>query len=271
MKEAENLTGVFESGGKIFKDKVECFGIYCNLKGDIIETLYDGLNIHDYIITKKSFLNLVDEGSIEKANEFLKKIRNDSAAFDWELDVLSEHKIKVIHFSGFLVEDKFLIFGAISVYEMIRFKEMLNNLNNTQATALSHVMKDFDLHLPEQKVKDNELFEEIGRLNHELNNAKRELTKNNTEQRKLIEQLKNQTALLKEREADLERSNNELKQFSYVAAHDLREPLRMVSSFSQLLERRYKDRLDDDANEFIEFIVDGALRMNNLIDDLLTY
>ena len=200
MKDTENLKGVFKSRGKIFKDKVECFGISCDLKGDITEILYDGLNIQDYIITKKSFLNLVDEGSIEKANEFLKKIRNDSAAFDWELDVLSEHKIKVIHFSGFLVEDKFLIFGAISVYEMIRFKEMLNNLNNTQATALSHVMKDFDLHLPEQKVKDNELFEELGRLNNELNNAKRELSKNNTEQKKLIEKLKGAQEALKRSE-----------------------------------------------------------------------
>ncbi|HJW32771.1 MAG TPA: ATP-binding protein [Holophagaceae bacterium] len=92
-----------------------------------------------------------------------------------------------------------------------------------------------------------------------------------TERKRAEEALLEKQAELEERAEALARSNADLEQFAYVASHDLQEPLRMVSSFTELLARRYKGRLDEDADDFIEFARQGALRMQVMIHDLLAY
>ena len=110
------------------------------------------------------------------------------------------------------------------------------------------------------------LFDDDGRFA-----GYRGVGKDITERKRAEAELRRAHEDLERKAEELQRSNSELEQFAYVASHDLQEPLRMVSSYTQLVLRRYGDRLDGEAKEFMAYVVDGAARMKQLIEDLLAY
>jgi signal transduction histidine kinase len=112
------------------------------------------------------------------------------------------------------------------------------------------------------------LIDEFNAMLTQLQSRDRQLAEHREH---LEEQVERRTQQLSATATDLARSNTELEQFAYVASHDLQEPLRMVSSYLQLLQRKYQGQLDASADKYIAYAVDGAARMQRMINDLLAY
>lgn len=155
-----------------------------------------------------------------------------------------------------------------------KYKETINQLttvSNVEKQQLLSIFRKMDKEIARSEFmlmrikKDKEIATNI------LNATIKDLESHKREIQSANEQLIEQKTIIEENLKKLESSYNELEQFSYIASHDLKSPLRTISSFAQLLKRRYYNKLDEDANDFIAFIVTGIKQMNDVITNSLEY
>ena len=202
------------------------------------------------------FVNLVDRASRAKAEAFLSTLREQKAAFGWELNVKNEiGGVESMHFAGALAEtcedgDTFLIVAARSRTAVSRFYNDLTRLNNEQANSLRSALKDLSMQTREQNERDSLFYDELSRLNNELTTTQRELAKKNFE---------------------LARLNEQKNQFLGIASHDLRNPLEVILTYSEFLLEDTAEILSDEQIEFINKIHSSSAYMLNLVNDFLDY
>ena len=220
--------------------------LLCGRDGVVRTVLRDDLGVPDDIVGQR-LTQLVDRSSHEKAQRFLAEVVSTGAAFDWELGMQRDGGIGLLHFAAAATEDDTLVVvAAPSRSAVARYYDELMRVNNEQTNALRAALKP---RIPDDvRDRDADVYEKMMRLNSELANAQRELTKKNLE---------------------LERVNRLKNQFLGMAAHDLRNPIGAIRSFSNLLLDPDFPVTPERQRDFLERIRGSAEFMLALINDIL--
>lgn len=243
---------------KLEKEISNGLNLVCNQEGQIKDVLFDDLGLISKDRLPIPFADIIDKESLKKAADFWKNILDNDFVFDFELYVKREKmEPMTMKFSGGSLNNQVWIIAASRNKVLQKMLHEMMLINNEQQNLIRSAEKKLS------KINDNtlepslDLYDELSGMNNELMNTQRKLTKKNQEILWLNKQLRE--------------TNKELQHFAYSVSHDLKEPLRMVRSFMKRLDKKYGDTLDDKAKKYIFYAVDGAERMDTLINELLEY
>ena len=222
--------------------------LVCDMQGQIIECLYDNLDLRSPPLLESSLTQLVDRGSLNKAFSFLAKIRAERAVFGWELNVPSQEGVISLHFAGFISEKTIFIVGSKTNHGLQVLYEELMQIDNEQMNTLHTLVKAHTELAQHRAMEEANLYVEITRLNNALVAMQRKLAKKNVQ---------------------LEQLNEQKNQFLGMAAHDLRNPLHVIRSLSKFLLVKTRGKLEADLIEILENIYASSEFMTRLVNDLL--
>ena len=252
---------------------------FCDLRGIISQVVLDDFGIFADPPNAGNFTRYIVKSSQESAITLFNKITKDGSASALMIVFEGPDSICPLFCSGFRWKDRFFLAGTSSVTSLghVLAKTLCSVETVENRVDLVTIRREAGAS-PSDSPPDTRFYDDFTRLNNELVNTQRQLVdfqmeiemQNDELNREIGERRKVEETLKKYGEK-LQASNEELQRFAYVASHDLQEPLRSIVSFSQLLDQRYRGRLDTDADEYIGYIVDGGQRMQMLIKDLLQF
>lgn len=224
------------------KEQRMAVAFVCDKEGTVLQVLYDGLGISP---AERSFFEVVHQECTDKARAFLDLVRRQEAAFGWELNVVIESDIKLLHFAGCVVDDGLLITAATTLLGLASVCEQLVSVRGVP--ALQRVV-DSNRKTHQLPDVDTERYLELTLMNNELMTLQRELIK---------------------RTIDLEKLNEQKNEFIGMAAHDLRNPLQVIDGYSRLLLSEAFGALNSEQREMVAAVSRNSDFMLRLITDLL--
>jgi signal transduction histidine kinase len=238
--------------------------ILCDHTGKVLEVFFDGFGITKNPDEGFVFTNIIDEGSIHKADNFFEELVNQNMAYNWELNTMTSSGLSPLKFSGVSWGQHFLIVAAPSNFEMSKILEQFIHTKNPEENKGQSLKDIADLSC-EQEQRDRELFDEIAHLNNELVNVQRELAKKNAE---LVQLNQNLESRVEERTAKINHLLQQRDDFIIQLGHDLKTPLGPIITLTPIIEKREQDY---ELKEMISKVKNSSLTLHNLVKKTMKY
>lgn len=226
------------------------FVVQCNDNGTIIKVLHDDFQLSDFIQEGMLLSSLFPTEQIGKLLSFMLKIKEKGVSLDQEFALQTESKCREISLAGYMLDGVIWIFGVTDQGSSAHLMNLLQQINNEQSNTIRLLAKTTYEMQSTRNAGDDKVLDEMSRLNNELVNLQRELSRKNIELQRL----------------------NELKnKFLGMAAHDIRNPLGVIIAYADYMLDDEDQLLNDEYKGFLKSMHESALFLQGIIEDLLDY